>query len=285
MAWDDDGSIAATRRAAEGTSGGTYPTQFSELAELDMQEANDEQTAGAFSLPTGSGGTSYSYLLMIFPELRELDGVYISVDGASAPSPSSSVLATSGDTTNGINGTWTTRDASYAIGNRDIDGWRTDIVTFAVSNIRAWRLYVQANDNQNTRLIQRVHVYGEIAAGETPDRLLWVDNDSGSEFSLPIDYGDIPRGSAEDREVVLRNNSSSLTAGSVQMTAEALYRSSDEWFTFAEAGIGTYQATLPLSGSISASSDSPVITVRRITPDDEDLGLHAARAYASASWS
>lgn len=119
-----------------------------------------------------------------------------------------------------------------------------------------------------------------MAAGETSDRLLWVDNATGPEFGLPIDYGDIPRGSAEDTEVLLRNNSGSLRAASVQVTAEALYLDSGSWYTLKEPG-GSFQATLPLSGSIGPGSDSSVLTLRRIVPDEETLGLQAGRLLAS----
>ncbi len=127
------------------------------------------------------------------------------------------------------------------------------------------------------------HVYGEISASETPDRLLYIDNATALEFKKPKDYGDVARGSAETYAMKLRNNSASLTASTVQLIAEALFQGSGAWYDFDE-GSG-FTATLSLASSIANGADSPVITVRRITPDAEALGLHEGRLQVSVgSW-
>lgn len=207
----------------------------------------------------------------IFPELREVDGVYgFHVQGIGK-------IDTSGDTTNGRDGTWTNRIANYVDSTTGVySDYRDDIASLAVSNVRGLR-YEKVGANAFAGLA--FHPYGEISAGETPDRLLWFDQSAALEFALPIDYGDSARGMASDFVTYLKNNSGSLSAGTVQVTAEDLYLGSGAWFTFSEGG--SYQATLSLASSIGSGANSPNITIRRIIPDAAQLGLHAARAYAN----
>jgi hypothetical protein len=264
IAYDADGSILLSRAFDTGI--------LVEQSAAVRVELNDEDNVN-------STMTTRGYAILIFPELREIDGIFARVNASNRIGN----VDTSGDTTNGSDGTWTNRIADYPDPDLDVypTNYRSLITSLAVSNARGLRVD-QPTSSTNWRAI---HVYGEIAAGETPDRLLWVDNSTGAEFGLPIDYGDIPRGSAEDREVKLRNNSTTMTAASVQVTGESLFLNSGNWYSFKEAA-GSFQATLPLSSSIGASSDSPVITIRRITPDSETLGLHAGRAYANVgTWS
>lgn len=270
MAWDDDGTVA----------GGVvtdFTSPIDEWSSSQKTEANDEDD----NIARDYGNNSPSkYVLVVYPELREVDGIFYVYGEASPPS----TVDTSGDTTNGIDGSWTQRIADLPNFNIVAVNYRSGITSMAVSNVRGLRVQISNSGLTSAQQVKALHLYGTIAAGETPDRLLWVDNATGSEFGLPIDYGDIPRGSAEDRQVKLRNNSGTLTASSVQVTAEAPYLGSGAWYTFSEGG--AFQSTLPLASAIGAGADSPVITLRRIVPDAETLGLHAARAYASVgSWS
>ena len=269
MAHDDDGTIWLELNY---TTGGVVQ----ELTAADREEANDERTTSVTGL---TGGTES--IAVIFPELRELDGAFGKMDLGTA-----NRLLSSGDTTNGFDGTWTERIASpWANSSGTVSpGYREQITSLAVSNVRGVRMERLSGSNQFLAL----HLYGEIAAGETPDRLLFFDNDDDLEFSKPQDYGDRPRGSAVDHQIYLRNNSATLAANSVQVTAEALFnetatKEAANWFTFSEGG--AFSATLALASSISAAADSPVITVRLVIPDTGSLGLHAPRVYANTgSW-
>lgn len=269
MAWDADGSIYLYREATS--------VPMTEPAASTRVELNDEDSTSVHSL---FNNVRREYVI-IFPELREIDGAYAG-GGATYPDFGFDVSA---DTTNGIDGSWTTGIASSTSGvfqpGAPYTYYRSAIRSMALSNKRAI-MAVSADGNDGR--MDAFHVYGEIAAGETPDRLLWIDNTTGLEFNLPIDYGDIPRGSAEDRELKLKNNSATLTAASVQITAEALYLNSGAWYTFSEGG--AFQSTLALAASIGAGASTSTITIRRDTPDSETLGLHTARAYVNVgSWS
>lgn len=265
-----------------GASGNPPPdwaSGWTQFTSGQMTDLNDDDNVTVKS--QGGGGLRWRNAF-IYPELWELDGFFVShIRSSGTPS---FVLQSSTDTTNGVDGSWDSEtavtDSNYQVRNE----YRNEIVSAARSNRRGVRFEMSADGGGS--VLVAVHLYGTIASGQTPDRLLVIDNGSGTEFGTPIDYGDIPRGSAdEDIEIKLRNNSSTLSASSVQVTAEALYQSMASWFQFTESGGAGPTATLALASSISASSDSPVITVRRDTPDSSALSLHEGRIYANVgSW-
>ena len=269
---DQDGTIWARWGSGEIISEwpGASQTELS-----DEDNVNHSQRG----FVNGQGTVFYAF---IYPELREIDGFY----GRYNDPNRMSLVETSVDTTNGKDGVWVQLIANYddSSGLDTLDSYRDEITSTAAASKRAVRVQGQVDQSgSETILLQSFHIYGEIAAGETPDRLLWIDNDDDLEFSKPQDYGDVPRGSAEDHVTYLHNNSSTLAANSVQITAEDLFLGSGAWYTF-DDGTG-FTATLSLASSISNGANSPDITIRRITPDAETLGVHAARAFVSVgSW-
>ena len=270
MAIDDDGTVGLSQVVLDGIRQSVVDVSAANKENLNDEEAGDVLTTG--------GGSNDMKLIWIFPELREFDGYF--ARGKDAGDPFDGEY--SGNTTNGWDGTWTEFRASASEGTLVvIPDYRDDITSQAVSNVRSVRFHNFGGGGGAGW--SACHLYGEISAGETPDRLLWFDNDDDLEFSLPQDYGDVPRGSAEDHVVYLKNNSAGLSANSVQVTAEDLFLGSGSWYTF-DDGTG-FASTKSLASSIGNGASSPDITIRRITPDAETLGLHATRAYANVgSW-
>lgn len=273
IAWDADGTVLLDRPDNNASP------QVEISAQL-MAELNDEDLVATGHAGLGHTNRTFTF---IFPELREFDGIFIAT-----PSGNGTVIEeveTSGDTTNGIDGSWATEIANYTDQHQVTPQYRDEITAVAASNVRGIRCGTNTVGTGAGSDVYAVHLYGEIAPGETPDRLLWIDEATGLEFTKPIDYGDIPRGGSEDVEVRLRNNSAALTATTIQYTAEALYLGSAAWYTFSLPGGATFQNTQQVA-SLAPATSTGIITVRRITPGDETLGLHAARLYANvASWS
>jgi hypothetical protein len=268
MAWDADGSVGV-KRVPTGTEA------LTEISASDKAIANNEQESQCSSAMDSSGGAMFG---VIFPELREVDGIYAVVtDGDRI-----GAVQVSADTTNGVDGTWTQVVAD--LDDTDIvviPGHRTNITSLAATAQRAIRLFRTVDP----RGFKKLHIYGQISPGETPDRLLWIDETTGLEFASAQDYGDVPRGSARDIGVRLMNNSASLTAATIQYTAEDLYLGSGAWYTFTVPGGSTYSSTQGLA-SLGAGATSGLISARQIVPDDANLGLHAARFYTDVtSWS
>jgi len=271
MAMDLDGTIWA--RYGLGQPVTEWPG--ANVTELSDEDDNNLSVRG------WANGQGIAQFVWIFPELREIDGFFGRYNSATI-----SLVETSVDTTNGKDGVWLTAISDYddSSGIDTFDSYRDEITSLALASKRSVRARGGVdNSGSETLLVQSFHIYGEIAAGETPDRLLWIDNDDDLEFAKPQDYGDVPRGSASDHVAYLHNNSSTLAANSVQITAEDLFRGSGAWYTF-DDGTG-FTATLSLASSISNGANSPNITIRRIIPDTEILGVHAARALVSVgSW-
>lgn len=278
MAWDADGSVGLIRNVGD---------RNAEWSGADKTELNDEDNISV-SLPTGAGGSADHFVYVIFPELREVEGFFAKAQNSDGFNAIGQV-AFSGDTTNGIDGTWTEALADYndqqTPAGSVVDFWRTQITSLALSNVRGVR--VRRNHNSalimSSQLLRAIHLYGRPSLGETPDRLRFIDEGTGSEFTKPKDYGDIPRGSTRDFQFRLRNNSTTLTANDVQVTAEDLFLGSGAWYTF-DVG-GGFQATISIL-SIAPGADSPVITCRQVVPVDALPHAHAGRVRATvASWS
>lgn len=270
MAYDEDGTVVFY-----GNQDGSGA--LTELTTQQRIDLNDEDQSGH------DKGNPAAFYWLIFPELREVDGFFAARSAGNAEFLES--LYSSGDTTNGRDGVWTQQIANVDNAATVLASYRTNITSLAVPNQRGIRMGQAAYQSGKVgSSVTAIHVYGEIFAGQTPDRLLFLDSASGLEFGLPIDYGDVPRGSAADRLIKLKNNSTSLTAGSVQLTAESLYLNSAAWYTFSEDGV-LFQGTLPLTAAIGPGASSPTITLRRDIPDSETPGLHAGRVQASVgSW-
>lgn len=266
MAYHDDGSVGVQYKEGE---------PVVEFTAIDLAELNDEDNVGV----AAAGAGEVNRAVFIFPELREFDGIFI----GRMQSPGNIEVQESDDTTNGYDGTWATVIAAY----NDHDGgstfatYRSTIVSTAVSATRAVKLLADQWDPAGVSdwRLQAVHIYGEITPGQTPDRLLWIDEVTGLEFTSDLDYGDVPRGSSEDRQLRLKNNSATLDADNIQYTAADLYLDAAGWFTFTEPGGSTFLATRQIA-SLVAGVTTGIITVRRITPGTA-LGLFAAYFQAT----
>lgn len=281
-AYHDDGSVFHGFRHGShfpaATLGYFPPVVFTAFTAQQAADANDENPASLIS-GTGGGGAGAVMAQVLFPERREIDGYYWNGFATYAD-----WIAYSTDTQSGRDGTWLALGSQVFYEGADtFEDYRSRINTTALSNVRGITGYVDAGGAGSFCAIKSLHLYGTISAGETPDRLLWIDDVTDLEFTLPLDYGDIPRGSAEDYAVYLTNNSASLTANSVQLTVEDTFLDMATWFTMSEGG--AFQSTLPLAAAIGPAANSPVITVRRNTPDAASTGLYFAWLLANVgSW-
>jgi len=279
IGWDADGTVLLVRR----TQTASYPWQEQSAATKAVFNAEDSVAALENELDDLNQFNNHDgELALIFPELRELDGLFIQTNKGTGNFITA--IDASGDTTNGFDGTFSSVIANYTDPADVIDSWRDNITSLAESNRRALRVTFLGLKGSNMSF-RMMHLYGEISGGETPDRLLWFDDVTGLEFTADIDYGFTPRGGSEDVLIRLRNNSAALTANTVQYTAEDLYQDAATWFTATLPGGSTYQATQQIS-SIAPATTTGIITLRRITPGDQTPGVYAAREFANvASWS
>lgn len=248
---------------------------------------NDEEggTGSSTAWNAAVSGVNHGGRIMfawIFPELRDLDGVFI----ARADGLGLTVLESSANTTTGADGTWTTEVANMPDHSTVRPTYRQSIQALGSSGKRGLRVTYLYNgglwgDDQG---LQAFHIYGEIAAGETPDRLIFIDETTGLEFTGPVDFAEVPRGSSEDFEWRIRNISAAETANTINYAAEDLYLGSGGWYTHTTPGGAVFSASQSLA-SLAPATTSGLITTRRVTPGGEDLGTHAGRIYLDVdSW-
>lgn len=241
---------------------------------------------GFSGLRTGRGAsaTNADWQLttwLFFPELREVSGLYDSIANASV---GTAVLKGSADTTSGLDGTW--ENASWTpvspVAATQSDQWRSGIraVSFTGGK-KAIRLDLPGlGGSQGSPTLAVLHVYGEKAAGQTPDDLIFINHQDtpGVEYQAPQDFGDRPLGTTVTHTFRVKNVSPTKTANSVNLQCN------DTDFTISTDG-STWVTTINIA-SLAAGAESATLYVRCTTPAPGNaLGPRFARIIAIVgSW-
>lgn len=233
-----------------------------ELVDHDQASATD----------WGQNGAHTRGQIYLFPELRDIDGVYVNTTAYNEGK-----IATSTDTTNGIDGTWS--NESITIGDfehtgAEVPGYRNEIYVFSAPAVRC--LYVRCTKTGATfsSYFRATELYGTIAAGQTPDRVLFINDGTGLEYIIPQDYGDIPRGSSRDITIRTKNNSGTLIANTIDVSRTNLesLQNSSGWYTM-DNGSG-FSSSFQISSLGAGAEDS--WTLRQNIPDSTTPGLYEA---------
>lgn len=273
MAWDRDGTQAYFISRAN---------VITQLTSGQCQALNDESDTSIANTGFPAAG---GQLALIFPELRDLDAHFMS--GALNGTQGSVQVST--NTTNGVDGTWTTL---LAFGSKPwtqqvIPNYRSAIVAGTALGIKSVRFDVSSVGNA-VSAIGSLHVYGEPIPGANPNRLaLWHATLDSRLAPWADDWGDVPRSSSEDRTFRVKNLSSSLTANSVRVAQEILTDTSPSvvgQHTLSFGG-GSFLPQVNV-GNLAPGTISGVVTIRRNTPSNAVLGTWTHRVFAEAnSWS
>lgn len=200
-------------------SGVSTPSLYNNGDLISMNNESNNEATAAWRVTRIHG--------LIFPELRDIDGYYLNLryDGGGI---SVYNLQTSPDTTNGVDGTWTTRisNPAYNTNSGDNGYWRqrANAIT-PLTGIKGIRFFFYT---EHTHSIRTWHLYGLPAAGQNPDRLIFWKPSTSSNLMLdpadldPGDAGDVMRGQTYDKTFRIKNNSSTLTATNVTVSRELL---------------------------------------------------------------
>jgi hypothetical protein len=243
MPYHTDGSVVKIISAANGV---VYSFNASEMLEL-----NDEDKT-----PVGPSLTGYYYVTVFFPEPRVVTGLFGGVEDQYGPS----LVEGSSDSTNGLDGTWETASApnGYNSWPGDFDNWRKNIKP--VSFTQAVRV-IRVKFAFFTHVIV-LHVYGHKATGETPDDISFLDAEAAdAEFTTPLDFGDRPAGTSVQRQIKIKNASTTKTANNVNLYVE----DPADIVRIAWSNAGPWQTTLNIA-SLAAGAKSNVIYVKCETP-------------------
>ena len=301
FAYDEDGSIMWKINSVPASWPAVEASTITLAGSTNLTDINDTapQTTTFWNQGTNDGAMA---VCIYFPEQRTIEGLYwYQTKNIRNSFPHSiAEIEYSSDTTNGIDGTWTNGLATLSDSNGDVIGvysgisvsnsYRSQINAVNWSNVRAIRWFSAGGGDllPPAIILSNFHVYGTIPLTQSPDRLIAIDNDTGLEYDMNQDWGDVPRGVTLDKEIKLRNNSSTLDASNITITFEDINPApggtSNTWHTIKEAG-GAFGASLSYTGSILAGADSNLITVRLTIADDEDISLQEARMQINvATW-
>ena len=259
----------------------------SQLTSTQIGNLNDEDGDSA---GLSAGGNQTARLFFFFPELRDLSAYFFRTDNSFGPA--SVDVEVSANTTNGLDGTWTTI-STY--GNGDVrkpaspiqPDYRQSIVTNARFGIRGVR-FSGHTSGVSDFAPTAAHLYGNIAAGQNPKRLaIWHPTLDQHITGAYFDWGNTPRGSSADRTFRVKNLSPALTANDINLSMDAMTDTTPSvpgQFLISSDGT-TFTGTIGI-GNIAPSGLSSVLTVRRNTPSNATLSVWAARLLAQAtSWS
>lgn len=278
LLWWVDGSISGTTRENLQLENAAFFNSAS------RQELNDEDTVtvgGSF----GGAGSAEKYYGFTFPEPRDITGIYYGYHrGGTTGGGIDTQFSTDSDSAIAVINTWTPSYISDEIDPYSVENsYRTLITTanHSQTGVRSIGILWSKGSVGDGSAIYCVHIYGQINASYTPDRLLYIDQDTGLEFDSVLDWGDVPRGVQLEHDIKVKNNSSTLTASSITLDFEALTGTSDTWHTIKETG-GAFGNTLAIT-SISAGATYPsganVITIHLTVSDTETFGPSAAYLF------
>jgi hypothetical protein len=251
-----------------------YDLTASEVAAMNREDP---------SLQTGEPVTTENtWRMIIFPELRDLDGI----GSSSGPGPGAEwdFCQVSGDTTNGIDGTW----VSYPfVQTFSKTGFRTDISWNTVLNVKAVRLGIGGNNEAGSRY-PITHLYGEPSPGENLQRLeIWHPTLDQRLGPADLDWGDIPRNTTETREFRVKNMDPVLTANSVRAAMSIITDTTPS--VVGQQAISkdgsTWASQQTLASPLGPEDISPIMYIRRTTPSNATLSLWWYRLFADCtSW-
>lgn len=232
--------------------------------------------------------TGPSAIVVWFPEKRDLDGFFVSAYQEVADSGIKVDVST--DTTNGVDGTWTNIQGYYNANYITVPAYRQLIKSSTALAIRAVRI-TEAGTGGGNKIFRTIHLYGEISPGENPNRLsLWHPTLDQRITPAYFDYGDTPRSSSADLQFRVKNRSASLTAHSIRVAMEILTDApAPAPAVVGQHTLSTDGATFVAQvnvGDVAPGAISGVVTLRRNTPSNAQLGPWAFRVFAEAnSWS
>lgn len=232
-----------------------------------ITNANSSQIAQLCSHNGYSNNVINYNLTFLFPEPRNITGLFMNINGGSYVTTEYST-----DTASGIDGTWqpVTGLTGSILANK-INS-RTDIKSVNLTNIIGLRTTIQNS-------FRTYHIYGSIPTANSRDRLRIVDL-SNNDIAAQLDFGDIRQRNNSTKQFKVVNNSATKTANNITVTLDVpsdaspsligQYQLSTDNTAFANAiNIGTLapgasSGTLYLRNNVSATAQLSLWDLRII---------------------
>lgn len=251
------------------------------LTQANKDVIDDEDTADTWSfssLAYTANGSHVKYLTFVFPELRNISGVF--AYGANL-NGSPQTVQSSTDTTTGLDGTWgdVLTTSGWILNSSTPILHRTSITALSLTNVKGLR--IRSSDSGSYTFFYEVHLYGTKVSNTglsfrhpTLDQALAVGD---------MDFGDVALGQTYTRTFRVKNNHATQTANGVIVSAVDV--STSAAWTMSIGG-GSYQSSLDI-GNLAAGATSGVITARRIVGGGETVqtAKHGRLQAIPTSWS
>lgn len=274
LAYDRDGSVVSVS-----TIGGIVQL----LTSAESRALNGETESGF------SASDSMYRVAVVFPYPTDIDGVFFT----SSANNVTWQLQTSKDTTTGIDGTWVSHGAAqtrvmdvkpnYRIASQLM------MTTAGVDStgVRGVRLVANTSWGSSVRL-KALHIYADISAAATTDRLaFWHPTLDVEVPPAYFDWGNVPRGTSQDRAFRIKNVSADLKANNVSVYTEALTPGAPSvagMHTISANGGSTFLTSATLAQLLPGAISSPLI-LRRVVPTNAQVSVWSARIAADvANW-
>lgn len=265
--YDRDGSLVL---ASNNGSGGLP------LLPIDATILNDEDDDGH------DMGNSSRDFVIVFPEPRDITGLFLRVSSGPTNIQSNGGTAYSQNTTDGTDGTWT--PFAPTVHNSLFPQSRTAIQSLSLSQVKGIRFRTQYAVNPLGN-IQNIHLFGSIAATANPDRVeFWHPTADSILDKAALDFGDMPLGSTKTKTLRIKNLSSSKTATGTVVNANntGSVAANDAMVAGLEFSLdgGPWSASVTVP-TLAPGAISPVISVRRTVGPTEAVTNRWARFYAT----
>jgi len=216
----------------------------------------------------GGGYCKPIVLWFFFPESREIMNIGFQTTG-DYPISQGFTIQGSSDSTNGLDGTWETATFTFPGGSIAADTWRNKI--FAISFSGPVKVLRVATNNPGNAwaAICGLHIYGQKAAGQTPDDVIFCTSD-GTEITSLNDWGDCPEGTTAYGVFYLKNNSTKTANGlNIQLNHTDFMISTDQ---------ANWKAVIDIASLSPGAISQPIYIRRLLQPPLLTLGPKAARA-------
>ena len=243
-----------------------------QLTSAQISTMNDESDSTYFTM---EAGLEWRYLVFIFPVAMTIKGIF------TATNDQVGIVEYSTDSTNGMDGSWSTLVSNMPDYTTNYPYYRSDIQTLNVNNIKSIRLYCGTWFGLE---VKSVHLYG-YPTSSTGTRLeFWKTDESARLDPAAFDFGDTPQGSTASVAFKVKNVSSTLTANNVYIGIQVATDFSPSLYSqyTVNSNGGPFDQTASVGG-IAPSSFSPTCILKRNTSASGALGLHALRVNAYAS--
>lgn len=276
MAYDRDGTALLQ----------VYAGGSTQLAQSSLENINSDNNSAIYS--AYANNIPPRQFVLIFPQHRDIHGYFSAI----YTNWTSSNIQTSPNSTNGIDGNWTTQTS---VPNRTSVSvaYRTSITAVNWTNVKAIKIgWYSTSGSADTASFSALHLFGVLSNFTGVDGLrIWhptLDeplDDAVAADGAWFDFGDAARNTSAERQFRVKNNSTGLTANSINVTSGTLTDASPSvppQFTFSDGGAFTTSLNI---GNLAPGAISPTITYRRTTPSNAALSLWTVRIMCEPlSW-